>query len=150
MNLGQMRFRRGDREGVAAPDTLRIWIWPSRDYPGPNDRGDRSRETSGRPGVQDLLAQSSGLAIGSAGRSKCEIPNGLGSEFCLWSIASSIRVQSHRRDIRPQVAPVCLCSIGHSAKKIGSMPVSGHCGAEFVGATGVSSNNPDDVPLLFV
>jgi hypothetical protein len=53
-------------------------------------------ETSGLPGVQDLPAQSSSLAIGSAGRSNCEIPNGLGSEFCLWSIASSMRVQSHR------------------------------------------------------
>jgi hypothetical protein len=33
VDLGQMRFRRSDREGVAAPDTLRIWIWPSCDYP---------------------------------------------------------------------------------------------------------------------
>jgi hypothetical protein len=31
MNLGQMLFRSGDRGGVAAPDTLRIWIWPSCD-----------------------------------------------------------------------------------------------------------------------
>src|ERR1700737_1460436 len=116
MNLGQMLFRRvieralpllihcgygfgqvaivsrltaEGREGATPP------AMPSF-RASPNDRGDRSRETSGRPGVQALPAQSSSLAIGSAGRSKCEIPNGLGSEFCLWSIASSIRVQSHR------------------------------------------------------
>src|ERR1700738_3037308 len=113
------------------------------------ERSRRSLAGSIRSSGVELLAQSSSLAIGSAGRSKCEIPNGLGSEFCLWSIASSIRVQSHRRCSRPQVVPLCLCHIGHLAKKIGSMPVSGHCGANFARATDLSTN-PDDVPLLQV
>jgi hypothetical protein len=104
-------------------------------------------ETSGLPGVQVLPAQSSSLAIGSAGRSNCEIPNGLGSEFCLWSIASSMFPSMIYST--PSCATLSVQYWAFCKKKLDSMPLSGHCDAKFVRAADLFEQPGRCSTLLF-
>jgi len=98
--------------------------WPSQDPPEPARaagcrrliwayRQAKRRRFVGwrRNGTSN--AQSSSLAYRSSGRSKSEIPNGLGSEFVFGApreFTSAMRMQSHRWSQSSRSCGDCLCN----------------------------------------